>query len=133
VQARDWLTLAIAIASVIIVPLLISIGKRIRAHWAEARLAELRAHFATRQQFDDLLEQQVKQEHTQAERHQENRDFLDTMRIEALKREERIIATIEKGQDKAHTDLRDMREQVGKVHSRVDNVLEMLGNRRRSP
>lgn len=61
---------------------------------------------------------------TQAEQHAQNQALLDQIRAEGQQREVRLVGTLESFQ---HQNREDAREQ----RKRVDDVLRMLGDRRR--
>lgn len=120
--------IGVAIAGLVVVPAVVALTKRLLQAWHEARYGRLAKVFATREEvemnFDELRKVQERQ-------HAENRDFLDTIRTEALAREGRLTAILETYRQEQRTDTKDVREEVGEVHKRVDSVLGMLGNRRR--
>lgn len=107
-----WIPIGIAVASLVVVPALVAVGKRLLDAWREAQHARLAKLFMPREEIEMQWDQLSK---TQARQHAENRDFLETIRTEAHKREERLLEAIESG-----------RTEVGTVHQRVDRLFELI-------
>lgn len=105
-------TLLVATLTVIVVPASVAIGKRVHAWWMAHRHKKLAEKFITREehemQFQTMAEQQSAQ-------HQENKDYLDTIRSEAHDREKRLLRSIEASQQ-------DNRE----TRTRVDQIFVLL-------
>lgn len=92
--ATAWVSVGIAVASLIVVPFVLHMIKQFRIARREAKAAELAkvlAMYVTKTEHDVQFE---RMEETQARNHRENRDFLDTIRTDAHKREGRILASI---------------------------------------
>lgn len=107
-----WVPIMIAVASLIVVPLVVAFFKKLREIYLEARLAKLKASFVTREEHDRQFEDMTK---AQSVNHRENRDFLDTIRTEAQKREARLLGEISA-----------TRNDVREVHGRVDTLYQQL-------
>lgn len=136
-QPRDLIPVGIAIASLIVVPALVAVGKRLTAAWREARQARLARLFIQREELEQFRQAQqdrlakvfVAREEVemqfdtlnrnQAKQHEENQQFLDTIRAEALQREGRVMQKIDDVQ-------RNTRSDVISVHARIDKLFELL-------
>lgn len=116
-------TIGAVILSVIVVPSLIALSKHYIDQRRRAKQAALDERYITKEvhdmRFDELAAKQAQQ-------HQENRAFLDTIRTEALTREGKVLGSIEALS-------REMRGEIGKQSERVDEVLRIMitGDRRR--
>lgn len=110
--------IAIALGTVILVPSVIFVLKHYLRQRRIARHAELCEHFATRDEID--------------KKHQENVALLDAIRSEGLTREGKILASIDALSSRNSQEVNDLRAGVRDVHQRVDTVLQMMGDRRRS-
>lgn len=109
--------IAIAITSLIVMPI---IGIAFRDYLAgrkAKRLAELAAIFAPRDDID--------------KKHQENKALLEAIRLDGKEREGRMVASIEATQVNQRAFEMLMHSQVEKVNGHVMDVLKMLGNRRK--
>lgn len=127
-QVSPWVPIGIAVGSVIIVPAAVWFGRKIAAAWHAHRVRLLSEVFVTREefgrQFKDLNE-------TQARQHSENRATLEALRLDGKEREGKLTAMLDGIRSEVRDDAKDLREQIGQVHGRVDNVLGLLGNRRK--
>lgn len=112
-----WVPIGIAVASLVVVPALVAVCKRLLEAWREAQQARLAKLFITREEHEMNFDAMT---HTQAKQHAENRDFLDTIRTEAHNREERLLEAINSGNN-----------EVGKVHARVDKLFELITGRKK--
>lgn len=131
-EPHEW-SVVIAVGTVIVVPLTLTIWKKLRAHYREAqeaKMAERLRPFVTRQevemQFDTLTSMQIEQ-------HAENQKYLDTIRTEALRREEKLSTLIKEAGASSTSQNDRIRGEVHAVNQRVDSVLQMLGDRRQRP
>jgi len=104
-------TVSIAVASVIVVPALVAIARRLYGAWHEAQQARLAKAFVLREELERKFSEMKA---TQTEQHAENREFMDTIRTEAHRREEKILASIDR------------------VGARVDRVFERIPGGRHS-
>lgn len=79
----------------------------------------------------EALEMQLNdlRDHTD-ELHQQNERNFDTIRTEGHKREGMILAALESAARERREDAKEIRESVGEVHKRVDQVLVLSGERR---
>jgi hypothetical protein len=84
--------------------------------------------FVTRKEFSDQFKMLAD---TQARQHSENRAALDALRMDGKEREGKLTAMLDGIRTEVRDDSKDLRDSIGAVHSRVDNVLSMLGNRRK--
>lgn len=133
-------TIGIAIASLIVIPLIMSAWKKLVSWYKTAQDAALSSRlkeYVTRSememQFDTLTDLQNRQ-HAENQRFlQDNQSFLDTIRTEALRREEKIITLIKETGDHSSKQNDRIQGEVHKVNTRVDSVLQMLGDRRQRP
>jgi hypothetical protein len=89
-------------------------------HGPDGVVAKLRADLVqTRGQFGTF------QLRTEADLQQaELKELLEAMRREALAREDRVLAALRDTAATMHVDIRAVREEVSKVHSRVDRVVD---------
>ena len=131
-EPHQW-SLVIAVGTVIVVPALVGVGKKMVSFYRDSRdkrLADKLQGYISRKEMEVQFEQL---QAIQAQQHAENRAFLDTIRSEAIRREERLTTIIQTTSAQTAVDTRELRGEVGKVNSRVDNVLQMLGDRRARP
>lgn len=79
----------------------------------------------------EALEMQLTdlREHTD-ELHQQNERNFDTIRTEGHKREGMILSALESAAKERREDMKEIRETIGQVHRRVDQVLVLSGERR---
>ncbi len=124
------------VASLLIAPTLWKIGAHYVEVWKEAREARLQSaitgklsSYVTTEIHDMTFE--TLQQH-QTAMHEQNLKLLDTIRNEAFQREGRIIGSIDSLAKQNRDEVAQVREEVSKVHVRVDRVLELSGDRRRS-
>lgn len=124
----------IAIASLIVVPLIVFSAKQVWALWVENRDRRLDAaitaklgDYVTTEALDEKLE--MMQRH-QDELHRQNTLFLDTIRIEGQRREGMILGALNTAAEERREDMKEIRDTIGEVHRRVDRVLELSGERR---
>jgi len=127
-QVSPWVPIGIAVGSVIIVPAAVWIGRRIAAAWHAHRVRLLSEVFVTREEFHRQFQELGT---TQARQHSENRATLEQLRMDGKEREGKLTAMLEGIRGEVREDAKDLRDQVGAVHGRVDNVLGLLGNRRK--
>lgn len=127
-MAPHEISIAVAVASLIVIPALVAAGKRLVVMWREARIARLSRLFVLQEdidvQFDTLHKIQAKQ-------HVENRDFLDTIRSEAQQREGKILASIEAVSNQHREESRRLGTDVARVGTRVDTLFERLAEVKR--
>lgn len=127
-MAPHEISIAVAVASLIVIPALVAAGKRLVVMWREARIARLSKLFVLQEdidvQFDTLHKIQAKQ-------HVENRDFLDTIRSEAQQREGKILASIEAVSNQHREESRRLGTDVARVGTRVDTLFERLAEVKR--
>lgn len=114
-------TIAVAIASLIIVPALLAIARRLWIAWKEAEHARLVKLFVPREEMDMQFEELTKK---QAEQHQENRDFLDTIRTEAQQREGKILGSIEAVSNQNRHESQRLGTDIANLGKRVDRLFE---------
>lgn len=66
---------------------------------------------------------------TDAEKQQRQvMDYLDTIRTEAHRREERILIAVNNLSEQQRADTADLRQEVRLVHARFDNVVKRVDN-----
>lgn len=121
-------SIAIAVASLIVIPTLIAVGKRLVSMWRESRHARLVKLFVPREEMDVQFDTLSK---TQDRQHAENRDFLDTIRREAHMREGKILASIEGVSNQHREESRRLGTDVARVGTRVDTLFERLAEAKR--
>lgn len=112
---------AIAVGTVVVVPALVAAGKHWLSIWRTWRRSRLSKHFITRTEVEMQFATLAR---TQAEQHAQNHALLDQIRAEGQQREIRLVGTLESFQNQNREDAREQRK-------RVDDVLRMLGDRRR--
>ena len=126
--APHWISVGIAIGTVIIVPTLVWSLRKIAQAWHDHRVKVLREVFVPR---EDVQRQYSELATTQARQHGENQYALEQLRLEGKEREGRLVGMM----DTARKDNRDavtaLSSSIGDVHRRVDSILAILGNRRR--
>lgn len=122
-------TLGAVILSVIVVPTLIAIGKHYIDQRRRAKQAALDARYVTKEVHDMRFDEMAA---TQARQHKENRDFLDTIRTEALTREGKVLGSIEALAAQVRESENGMRGEISNQATRVDEVLRIMitGDRR---
>lgn len=122
-------TIGAVILSVIVVPTLIAIGKHYFDQRRRAKQAALDERYITKEVHDMRFDEMAA---TQAQQHQENRDFLETIRSEALLREGKVLGSIEALSSQVREGEREMRGEIGQQSQRVDEVLRIMitGDRR---
>lgn len=120
--------IAIFIGSAIVLPAVVALGKRMLQAWRDHRHKILAESFCTRKevevQFQTLSEVQAKQ-------HAENQKALDALRMDGKEREGRIAGLFEAMHREVKEEGKELRENVGQVHSRVDSLFGVLQDRRR--
>jgi hypothetical protein len=112
---------AIAVGTVVVVPALVAVGKHWLSMWRAWRHSRLSRHFITRTEVEMQFAQLAE---TQAKQHAQNHALLGEIRSEGQQREVRLVGTLETFQNQNREDAREQRK-------RVDDVLRMLGDRRR--
>lgn len=127
-NAPQWIPIAIAVGTVIVVPAAVWIGRRIAAAWHAHRVRVLGNHFVTHAEFKREFE---KLGDTGARQHRENQNALEALRLDGREREGKITGLIDGMRKENREEARDINTSVGEVHKRVDSVLAMLGNRRK--
>lgn len=129
----------IALCSVILVPFVVWAIRSVWALWSENRDARLAkaiearlAGYVTSEDFEMKIE--TMRAHVD-ELHEQNRDFLDTIRTEGIKREGMILGAIEAQAKERRADAEAVTTAVGEVHRRVDQILlyQVHGDRRHQP
>ena len=135
-KPHEW-SVVIAVGTVIVIPLLVTGWKKLVSYYKAAQDAAMAARlkdYVTREelevQFDTLTDLQNRQ-HAENQRFlAENHKFLDTIRTEALKREEKLSTLIQQASDQNSKQNERIGGEVHHVNQRVDTVLQMLGDRR---
>lgn len=112
----------VLVLSALVVPGVIALVSRIMANSKMA--AGVRLKQAIHEELKPLIEQQQKQ-------HQENRDFLDTIRTEAFEREARMMNAVEGVREQLRDDRKDLDRRIDGLGSRVDDIARLAGDRRR--
>lgn len=125
----QWVPIGVAVGTVIVVPAAVWIGKKIAAAWHRHRVELLSDVFVTREEFTRQFEQISD---TQARQHGENKALLEALRVEGKDRETKLTTLLDTARKDHRDEARELRDNVGEVHKRVDTVLNMLGNRRRT-
>lgn len=127
-HAPEWVPIAIAIGSVVVVPAAVWFGRKLAKAWHDHRVKVLGEIFCTRKevevQFDTLNE-------TQARQHRENKALLESLQQDGYAREVKVTTMLDGARRDTRDDTKELRDSVAEVHKRVDSVLSMLGNRRR--
>jgi hypothetical protein len=124
-----WIVpVAIAVGTVIVVPILRAAGKHWVEMWREWRHKRLSKVFITRTEVEMQFATLAR---TQAEQHAQNHALLDAIRAEGQQREGRLLGTLESFQQQNRDDAKEHRGQIATVSGRVDDVLKMMGDRRR--
>lgn len=130
-------TIAIAVCTLIVVPLGKHVLDRYRQAHERAEAARLEmvitqrlATYVTTEehemQFQTLTD-------TQDRQHRQNQDFLETIRTEALTREGRVLGSIEALANATRSGERELRTEIANQSLRIDEVLRAMitGDRRR--
>lgn len=124
-----WVPIAIAVGSVIVVPAAVWIGRKIAAAWHQHRVRVLGEIFLTRAEFQSQFESLGD---TQARQHSENKALLEALRVDGRERETKLTTLLDTARKDHRDEQRELRDNIGEVHKRVDSVLTMLGNRRKT-
>jgi hypothetical protein len=118
---------AIAIGTVVVVPLLVAVGKHWVSMWRAWRHARMSKVFITRTEVEVQF---AKLAETQAAQHAQNQALLDTIRAEGQQREGRLLGTLESFQVQNREEAKAQSGKIETVSGRVHDVLLMLGDRR---
>lgn len=89
-------------------------------HGPDGVIAKLRADLGHTQGQLANLQPRYEADVQQAEL----KDLLEAMRREAMAREDRVLAAVRDTTASMHTDVRAVREEIGKVHARVDRLVD---------
>jgi biopolymer transport protein ExbB/TolQ len=126
-ELQTIVTVSIAVASVVVVPALVAIGKRLFRAWREAHQAHLSKMFVVREEWEQKFADMQAQ---QAQQHAENREFMDTIRTEAHRREGKILASIEAVSNQHRQESQRLGTDIARVAARVDRVFERMAGGR---
>lgn len=126
----------IAAASLVVIPIVVKLWNHYWDMWQANRAARLEATIAaklntyvTTQEMDvqiDTLRQQQEQHHAQ------NKELLQSIKDDGLRREGMILGQLKQSQEENRAANQLQTNALGEVHRRVDRVLELAGDRRRS-
>lgn len=126
--------IVIAVASLIVVPVVVKLATYLWALWAERRDARIDAAiagkltgYATTEELDmhiDTLRDQQEAHHAQ------NRELLKSIKDDGLRREGLIIGQIKQAQDENRANDTKQESAMTVLHGRIDRVLELQGDRR---
>jgi len=109
----------------VVIPAIIAVARRIGAAFDTARAVKLKE--AIHAELKPIQEQQDRH-------HEQNRDFLETIRTEAYQRETRVVAAVEAVRTNMTTQLETIQTKfdtkLDTVHRRVDDLARMSGDRR---
>lgn len=123
--------LAIALLSLIVIPLCVALWRHYREAYRAAKKAELTEILSRYVKREELEMQFSELNRVQQERHQQHAEILQEIREEALQREGRVLGKIDSLRQDSALENRGIRDEVRGVNGRVDNVLQLLGDRRR--
>lgn len=112
-----YIPIAIAIASLIVIPLMRWVFKDYFDKRAKARMAELAKLFVSHDEIH--------------EKHEENKKLLEAIRHDGKEREGRLTGLINAMSVQNQTFQTQVSQDFRTVNGRVDSVLQMVGDRRR--
>lgn len=126
--------LLIALFSLVLIPIVVKLWNHYWALWQANRAAKLDASiaaklttYATTEEVEMQLENLQRQ---QEAHHVQNRELLQSIKDDGLRREGMILGQLKQAQDETRATNQLQTDALGEVHRRIDRVLELQGERR---
>lgn len=119
-----WPEVAVTMLATVGASVIIMLLRHFNHQRRVARLAELEAHFVRKDEHTQQLEAL---QLANTKQHNHNAVLLEELRIEAHKREERVLGTIERFGIQQREDLRTVQGELADIGKRVDQVFIHLG------